>query len=606
MSLLVPQQSSLHYDPRSVHGTARGTGQARRLPFRHPRLRSFARFGPAVLLAGTLALSPLSKPPVTCASPLPERTGLGAPEPTVTLAFVGDILLNYSVGDLIKVEGPMAPWEGVKDVLSRADISIGNLECAVGTTGEPLPGKEWTFRADPTSLDGLVGAGIDVVSLANNHTLDFGPGCLLETVELVRQKGIEPVGAGANLNEAYKPFIREINGVSVGLLAINMIYPTASWRAGEDSPGQALDDTWHRYTVEHVRDLSSQVDIVAVYVHWSEERKESPTDWAIQMATALREAGAHIIVGSHPHVLNGFDYDGQCLTAYSLGNFVFTTRPEAPKLQIGAVLEVTVSKRGVESASVVPTRIVWGRTVVMDDSPEKEETLRWLSSLSDAWQTDVDRYGNILPALFSDLRGHWAQPTVTRLVRAGAIEGYPDKTFRPGATISKGEFAALFSRTVATPQEIEGVIAPPGFTLCDTTAWQYPYMAYLASSGLIPESGPQWDPYSPCSRLDALTVMRKHAEQTVAQAVYDIPDNLERFADLAGLDAASLETASWAVEVGLLKGYEDNTLRLGGTVTRAEMAELIWRYMNTYFTRLFTAPTPASNPNTRAPTATGK
>ena len=158
--------------------------------------------------------------------------------------------------------------------------------------------------------------------------------------------------------------------------------------------------TWPPFSMWN---LASQVEIVAVYVHWSEERQEVPTGWTIRMAKALREAGAHLVVGSHPHILNGFDYDGTNLTAYSLGNFVFTTRPENPRLQIGAVLEVTVSKRGVESASLIPTRIVWGRTVV-DDSPEKEETLRWLSSLSNAWQTDVDRQGNILPALFSDLR----------------------------------------------------------------------------------------------------------------------------------------------------------------------------------------------------------
>jgi poly-gamma-glutamate capsule biosynthesis protein CapA/YwtB (metallophosphatase superfamily) len=694
VSLLVPCKSDFHRDSRPAHMPERticGAMEDRPARRRRAKLQRFARLGPAVVLAGALALTPLSSPksPVINASPASLPSGFGASKPTVTLAFVGDILLNYSVGDLIKREGPMAPWEGVKDILSRADFAIGNLECAVGTTGEPLPGKEWTFRADPATLDGLSEAGIDAVSLANNHTLDFGPECLLETVALVRQAGVQTAGAGANLAEAFQPVIWEKNGIRVGLLAINMIFPNVSWGAGEESPGQAIDDTWHMYTVHHVRQLASQVDIVAVYVHWSEERQEVPTDWAMRMARALREAGAHLVIGSHPHILNGFDYDGRCLTAYSLGNFVFTTRPEIPRLQIGAVLEVTVSKEGVESASVIPTRIVWGRTIV-DESPEKEETLRWLSSLSNAWQTDVDRQGNILPALFSDLRRHWAQATVTRLVLSGAIEGYPDNTFRPEAMISKGEFAALFSRTVSEPADYKSAVAPQGFTLCDETDWQYPYMAYLASQGLIPGSDPSWEPSSPCSRLDALTVMRKHAEQTVAQAVYEVlgseepadedeapappdrsespedpldsdetqgtepppdsgdqdeplapalpgerdeqqapvtpgeqdepptlpipgepgeppappapdetedqtgpsipeeqtpsqvPANLRGFVDLYDLDPESVDTASWAVEVGLLRGYDDATLRLGGTVTRAEMAELIWRYINIY------------------------
>jgi len=542
------------------------------------RLGKVSRIGTAAIIAGTLALASLPFPgsQVACASPALGSPLLRTPEPTVTLAFVGDILLNLTVGDLIARDGPTAPWEGVRNVLSRADFAIGNLECAVGTTGEPTPDKEWVFRADPQALEGLKWAGIDVVSLANNHALDYGPECLLETIDLLRQAGVEPAGAGANLSEALRPVILEKSGVRVGLLAVNMIYPTVSWGAGEDSPGLAIDDTWHMHTVRRVQELLPHVDVLAVYLHWGEERQEVPPDWTLRMAHALRNAGAHLVVGSHPHVLNGFDYDGINLTAYSLGNFVFTTRPEDPRLQIGAVLEVTVSKRGVESASVIPTRIVWGRTVV-DESPETEEIFAWLSSLSSPWNTDVDHRGNILPALFSDMRRHWAQDTVTKLVRAGAIQGYPDGTFRPESTITKGEFAALFSRTVASPEEIESTPSPADFSLCDQSAWQYPYMAYLASTGLISGTDPSWDPLAPCSRLDALTVMRKHAAQTPGEPV--ILENLASFKDLSGLDAQALETASWAVGAGLLKGYEDGTLRLGGTVTRAEMAELIWRYI---------------------------
>ena len=105
---------------------------------------------------------------------------------TVTLNFVGDILLASRIQDLIDAEGPMAPWIGVKDLLQSADFTIGNLECAVGTTGSPMPDKQWTFRASPETLQGLKDAGVDVVSLANNHTLDFGVEGLLETIENVK------------------------------------------------------------------------------------------------------------------------------------------------------------------------------------------------------------------------------------------------------------------------------------------------------------------------------------------------------------------------------------------------------------------------------------
>lgn len=501
---------------------------------------------------------------------------------TITLVFVGDILLNGTVGDLIKREGPMAPWEGVKDLLSAADFAIGNLECAVGSTGDAIPGKEWTFRADPATLAGLKGAGIDVVSLANNHTLDFGIECMLETVDQVRAVGISTAGAGANRAAAREPVILEKDGVRVGILATNMIYPDYAWAAGDDSPGQAIDSSrWYPEIIADIRSLSQQVDVVAVYVHWSAERQEVPEAWVLPVAKAMREAGAQIIMGSHPHILNGFDYDGRNITAYSLGNFVFSTRPEMPRLQIGAVVEVTVSKNGVESASVKPTRIVWGKTIV-EQGPERLDTLRWLSGLSGAWNTDVDDNGNILPIFFSDMRGHWALASVNRLATSGAIDGYPDGTFRPEAAISKGEFAALFARAIAAPEHIQDTPVSEEFSICTEDSWAFPYLNYLAANGLIPPGDSGWAPSSPCSRLDVLSVMKAQVERQAPETTLAPPtDSLAgSFSDLSGLDEAAIDTASWAIGVGLLRGYEDGTLRLNGTVKRCEMAELLCRYLD--------------------------
>jgi poly-gamma-glutamate synthesis protein (capsule biosynthesis protein) len=153
---------------------------------------------------------------------------------TITLNFVGDILLASRIQELIDAEGPLAPWLGVKDLLQSADFTIGNLECAVGTTGFPMPDKQWTFRASPETLQGLRDAGVDVVSLANNHTLDFGAECLLETIEHVKNCGIIPIGAGPDEASAREPVILEKNGIRIALFATSMVIPVWEWAAGEN------------------------------------------------------------------------------------------------------------------------------------------------------------------------------------------------------------------------------------------------------------------------------------------------------------------------------------------------------------------------------------
>lgn len=527
--------------------------------------RVFARSRRTLIVVAAVSLSMLLH--VAYAAPsAPARPG------TLRLSFVGDILLAGTVGDLIEAEGPQAPWLGVKDLLSSSDLTCGNLECAVGTTGTPIPGKTYTFRADPKALQGLVDSGFDVVSLANNHTLDYGVECLLEGVEAVKDAGISAIGAGANESAAREPFIFEKNGLRVGILATAVVVPDPSWAAKEESPGLAVDYFgWYPGIVASIGKLAETVDVVVVVIHWGEERTSAPVKWIGAIHKAIREAGAHVVIGSHPHVLEGIYYDGRTVTAYSLGNFVFSTRPEIPACQVGAVLNLTVSKGKVDAAEVIPTKIVWGRTVPMEGK-EKEAALATLSSLSRPLGTDLDQYGNVVPLLFTDMNDHWARFTVGKLASRGSIEGYPDLTFRPEVRITKGEFAAMFSRAVASPADIAAAVEPQGFALCSKDAWSYTYLKYLASRGILPASDPNWAADRACSRLDACLAMWKHA---------GAPSSENAVAEAIGLDAKSAAAISWAVDMGILRGYPDGSLRLAETISRAEMAEILSRYLGT-------------------------
>jgi poly-gamma-glutamate capsule biosynthesis protein CapA/YwtB (metallophosphatase superfamily) len=526
--------------------------------------------------AAWLVLAIVSSVTLLTGMVLAPRAEICTQEPSVTLNFVGDILLASSVGTLIAREGPVAPWEGVKATLAEADFTVGNLECAVGTTGTPTPDKSYTFRADPVSVQGLVEAGFDLVSLANNHTLDFGTECMLETIEHVSAAGIVPIGAGKDEASARAPHILEKNGIKIGFLATNMVVPTIAWAAKGQTPGMAVDySVWNDNIVSRIRDLSNEADIVVVLIHWGEERKTQLEDWVVSMEETLRQAGADIIIGTHPHVLQGIRYDGETVTAHSLGNFVFTTRDDFPACQAGGILRISVSSKGIREVQFLPTKIVWGKTHMVSGQ-EKSSAIASLAVLSRPFGADLDPEGFVLPISFADMWGHWARFTVARMSRIGIVEGYDDGKFRPERQVTKGEFAALFSRAMAEPQELESATDPESFDLCPAGHWAYPYLRYLASQGWISPSDQSWVPDLPCSRGDVARIM------WMAKGCPATPDGspnaTERFSDLAELDPQLLAVASWATSSGLLKGYPDNTLRLEGTITRAEVCEMLWRY----------------------------
>lgn len=506
----------------------------------------------------------------------------------VTLNFVGDILLASRIEDLINAEGPMAPWLGVKYALQDADFTIGSLECSVGTTGSPMPDKQYTFRASPETLESLKEAGVNVVSLANNHTLDFGVDCLLETVENVKQYGIIPVGAGHDEQTARAPVILEKNGIKIGVFATSMVIPVQAWAADGNKPGLAVDySLWNENIVSRLEELRPQVDFTVVYLHWGEERTTAPEDWVLRMERVLRKAGADIIIGSHPHVLRGFRFNGKALTAHSLGNFVFTTNLNCPACQIGAILRVTVSKDGIENAAVVPTKIVFGKTVMLEDK-EKAETLATLNSLSQPFETDIDQAGQLWEKPFPDILNHWARFDITRLARKDIVEGFEDATFRPDIHITRAEFITTIARVISGKlnlenKDIEGLDLDT-FCLCEQDHWAFPYIAYLRNLGILPYHDCQLIIDEFCPRAEVCTLLWRAAGMpgavdTASDATAEAQPQqyLEEF---ESLDSESRKAVLWCIANGLLQGYGDGTLRLNQSITRAEAATIILRLLN--------------------------
>lgn len=302
----------------------------------------------------------------------------------VSVAFVGDVMLARSVGERL-VEDPGAPFAGVIEPFTEADLVVGTLETAVGEAGEPED-KIYTFQAPPEAVDSLQIAGFDLVSLANNHSYDFGVEGLLETMELLEAGGIAHVGAGADADAAREPVVLSAGGVDTAFLAYVDVpddgangYRNRDWAASPTDPGVA----WAvpEQIESDVAAAGQQADHIIVLLHAGAEGSAQPDASQHAAADAALGAGATAVIGSHPHVLQGHRLEEGQLTAWSLGNFVFDGFQD-PETTRSVVLTVQLDRDGLTDTRWTPVQLVDSYPEALDpDGAEGRAVLEHLESL---------------------------------------------------------------------------------------------------------------------------------------------------------------------------------------------------------------------------------
>lgn len=284
----------------------------------------------------------------------PARSRLGAGKP-VTLAFGGDVHFESPIRETLAAS-PSAVLAPVAPILRRADLAMVNLETAVTDRGTPAP-KAFVFRAPASAFTALEKGGVDVVTVANNHGMDFGRTGLRDTLKASRASGLPVVGAGWNATQAYAPYRATVNGQRLAIIGATQVLDDnliGAWTAAPGKLGLASAKDEPRL-VRAVRDARRTSDTVVVYLHWGVELSSCPTGSQTSLADRLVAAGADVVVGSHAHVLLGAGMKRRALVAYGLGNFVFYAFREATS-QTG-VLEVTVTGRRIDGYRWVPARI---------------------------------------------------------------------------------------------------------------------------------------------------------------------------------------------------------------------------------------------------------
>lgn len=285
----------------------------------------------------------------------------------------GFVLDHYDeVGELSKCISPE-----ILELTNASDVFYLNHEYCISDRGEALEGKLYTFRAKPERMKLLQEMGTDLVSLANNHVYDYGEDALLDTLSALKEEEIPYVGGGIDAKEAKRPVYYIVNGMKIGFVAATnaeIVYYTPA--ATETSPGvlEAYDTTEYK---ELIGEASKECDYLIAYIHWGPEDTTQFADYQKTQGSEFLAAGADIVVGGHPHVLQGIEYVEEKPIVYSMGDFWFNDETKYTGL-----LQLDLTPKGLEKLSFVPCQQTGYETHYLSEETQRREMFDFLQGLS--------------------------------------------------------------------------------------------------------------------------------------------------------------------------------------------------------------------------------
>ncbi len=288
------------------------------------------------------------------------------PRGTLVIHGTGDVNLDPEYIPALAANGWDHAWAGLDGLFRDDDLTVVNLECAPSDLGAPEP-KEFVFRCPAASLPSLATAGVEVASLGNNHSGDYGKEALVDGRANLIASGVAPVGAGANAAEAGAPAVFEMEGWRVAVVGFGGVFPNPPWFATADRPGMRDGDDIPSM-VEAVQAAAEVADIVVVTIHWGVEFDTEPRTEDIERAEAMIEAGADVIFGHHAHRLQPFEMVNDSAVFWGLGNFVWPRQSTAGSTT--GVARAVVHPDGTIEACLIPAFIESPGQPVLTGEPE--------------------------------------------------------------------------------------------------------------------------------------------------------------------------------------------------------------------------------------------
>jgi poly-gamma-glutamate capsule biosynthesis protein CapA/YwtB (metallophosphatase superfamily) len=302
-------------------------------------------------------------------SPLQSGTAAGS----VTLAFAGDVHFTGRTAQLLN--DPATAFGPITAVLKSADFTAVNLETSVTSGGTPQP-KTYHFRTVPAAFTALRDAGVDLVTMANNHVLDYGQAGLADTLAAARAARFPYVGIGKDAAAAWAPYVATVKGWRIAIVGVSQVADLASsWVATPSRPGEANAIDLGR-TLAAVRAARRLAPTVIVFMHWGTEGVACPNPNQLSLARQLSAAGASIIIGAHAHVLQGSGWLGHTFVAYGMGNFLWYVH-SAPT----GVLELTLHLHAPLTARFIPAFISSTGQPVVEHGAAAHQAVAYYDSL---------------------------------------------------------------------------------------------------------------------------------------------------------------------------------------------------------------------------------
>lgn len=293
-----------------------------------------------------------------------------------TLLFAGDVLISSRIQNYYNAEGVVRiVSEELLQEMKNADILMLNNEFPFSNRGTPMEDKQFTFQCEPQYVSVLKELGVDIVSLANNHTLDYGREALSDTFETLEEAGILYAGAGETRERAEQVQIVEVNGKKFGFIAASRVIPVTDWDVRNRTPGMftTYDDT--RLT-EVVTEAEKECDFVTVFLHWGIEYEEYPQEYQRTIAKNCFQAGADAVIGAHTHCLQGIEFMDGKPVYYSLGNYIF-----ADSVDKSAAVKITIAEDNTVTYELLPVCTINGTTQIMKEDA-KEALFQYMEDIS--------------------------------------------------------------------------------------------------------------------------------------------------------------------------------------------------------------------------------
>jgi poly-gamma-glutamate capsule biosynthesis protein CapA/YwtB (metallophosphatase superfamily) len=315
-----------------------------------------------------------AKPPAARISQVVRHRHKPAPR-AITLALAGDVHFAGRVARLLK--DPATAFGPITSVLKGADLTAVNLETAVTSRGQPQP-KTYHFRTTPAGFTALRDGGVDLVTLANNHVLDYGQTGLADTMAAAKAAHFPYVGVGVNAAAAWAPYVTTVDGTKIAIIGVSQVAELASsWVATPNRPGEANAINLGR-TLAAVRAARRLARIVIVFMHWGTEGTACPDPNQLSLAPKLAAAGASIIIGAHAHMLQGSGWLGHTFVAYGMGNFLWWENSYSTAT---GVLKLTLRPHAPLSARFIPAVVSGTGQPIRDHGAAARRALAHYASL---------------------------------------------------------------------------------------------------------------------------------------------------------------------------------------------------------------------------------